>query len=1485
MCLFLVFLFAPIVQACEPGPSGIYLINSQDVNTLCTEFPSLQAALETLDKEEESEVIVQGGQQAPHALVGLTIAHKTLRIVGILEQLQITYCNVQGNVTLVGWDVVQLDGQVRGILTLIDCRVRDMGRLSVTGRLVIDICVFLSFQTGEISLISDTSELRISGTSFQQIVLLSSPLISSNSGASIHLSNVTIEHITTPSTFPILSLKTAAFPTIFNAAQFSNCSFLSNSALLLEVHIHNYHLSFENCTFEGNTQGGLSLSQTTGQTLFSNCNWRGNSWALVLIRELHGEVVITGGEVTDHSESPPFVSANSGTTAVECLFMLNDVLIHDINYTISPYSPFSMGLFYVVNCVAVLHSVNITHAYTFGPTSAAMQVLIGTMNGALELTNCHLSHIGGTGGIISPFYGSLILNQVKIEEFLTKQGAIIFSVVSQITIFDLIITKEAEHNQDFRPDLTLLAVTLFSGALTYRSILITNLTKYTMDLPLFLVGCTAQGSDLQLTNIKSKFGVLVHSGSALLTNTTIIGGQVLSPLIVTADSKARFEGVTIADMQGIDGVIHMLPSSNGEFVYVDVRNVSGEWTFRAAAANLTADHFSVTGSHFRDLIRNVVNSRVQISYLTAIDSSGELVSAFSSFITLDHVTLQNCDSPGALISTDAVTLALSHVIIKNYRCAHSLGRMRDHSALMISQSDWSFVMPNDLLGLGVRDGSVVIEDSRFSNISGGIFAVDQSNVRISRCRFEAIGQVYHPGDLQKIYGAVILAKNSQINLTETTVIGTHALNGGAIFALLSPLSVEKSWFEGCSAAQGGALYVKDSSISLTSSKFANNQADLGGALYFDSDYPATVRNSFLHGNLATEGGAVKWTLSPVAFINTTFQNNVADYGPDTASFPIDVRLLYDVSAFTLVSGTNLPVPLVFELVDEFGQVVKTAKKTQLTLQPAALKTYKGTNFLLGNHGIYNFSTHPFHLPPGLSHTLSIHINGTDSFRPLAKQVDYPLHFRNCTAGEVYQSDQCITCPVGMYSFSPDDKECLMCPPHANCEGRTNFHVSSGYWRSGVNTSLLFECPLASSCLGGNASSCAQGYEGKLCSECATNYTRIGTSRCVECEQMAWTIGQFCLLGIALALYLTYIVYFTLTNNAKNLALLRILATHSQVLVLILHLKIELPSVIRGYLHAVSLSTGLSIANLPYSCLYDASSAAYISAIVAVIWPIAVLAVSLFCLFSLSSKGSRMAAGSLITAVAHLTIPSAMEALSGLIPCVSLDNGEEWLFADTQERCFTRTYSLFASYIFISSTLLYGVIALIGLLAYGCCRREQLGYQSAEYQPHYWFWEVVVLIWKLVEAISIRIAVFRQPLFQITTFFISAVFFIVLFAGLEPLKSPYLHFITMFAYLSLCFSYGGAVYLTELSATEGLFRYFGILIVVGLNSLLICLLLVCMCLPQKAFDQQYRVSKAPRASTPPNTSNALQAYEYHPSLLQVPHPSPTSPPFPSHSIPV
>ena len=60
---------------------------------------------------------------------------------------------------------------------------------------------------------------------------------------------------------------------------------------------------------------------------------------------------------------------------------------------------------------------------------------------------------------------------------------------------------------------------------------------------------------------------------------------------------------------------------------------------------------------------------------------------------------------------------------------------------------------------------------------------------------------------------------------------------------------------------------------------------------------------------------------------------------------------------------------------------------------------------------------------------------------------------------------------------------------------------AGWWRSANRTEVLFACPFAASCGGGNGTggaACSAGYQGPVCAVCAPLYRRWG-SACVPCS--------------------------------------------------------------------------------------------------------------------------------------------------------------------------------------------------------------------------------------------------------------------------------------------------------------------------------------------------------------------------------------------------
>jgi len=75
-------------------------------------------------------------------------------------------------------------------------------------------------------------------------------------------------------------------------------------------------------------------------------------------------------------------------------------------------------------------------------------------------------------------------------------------------------------------------------------------------------------------------------------------------------------------------------------------------------------------------------------------------------------------------------------------------------------------------------------------------------------------------------------------------------------------------------------------------------------------------------------------------------------------------------------------------------------------------------------------------------------------------------------------------------------ECQACPSDkALCYGGSNVGPAPGYWRASSKSSNFIACLYQSACLGmipptnNPQGSCAEGYEGVMCSSCQEGYTR------------------------------------------------------------------------------------------------------------------------------------------------------------------------------------------------------------------------------------------------------------------------------------------------------------------------------------------------------------------------------------------------------------
>ena len=149
----------------------------------------------------------------------------------------------------------------------------------------------------------------------------------------------------------------------------------------------------------------------------------------------------------------------------------------------------------------------------------------------------------------------------------------------------------------------------------------------------------------------------------------------------------------------------------------------------------------------------------------------------------------------------------------------------------------------------------------------------------------------------------------------------------------------------------------------------------------------------------------------------------------------------------------------------------------------------------------------------------------------------------------------VKAPCGDYAGWGDDENaqyavlgkplCKPCPRGGLCDGTHTVVAKPGWWRESepytfgapqLYTSKretlytnFYLCPNPDACLGGELSSCAEGYLGVKCRGCSSEYGRSGKN-CVECMDNSATVAIVVFVGMFLVLIIAVIVYRTLLES-------------------------------------------------------------------------------------------------------------------------------------------------------------------------------------------------------------------------------------------------------------------------------------------------------------------------------------------------------------------
>jgi len=100
------------------------------------------------------------------------------------------------------------------------------------------------------------------------------------------------------------------------------------------------------------------------------------------------------------------------------------------------------------------------------------------------------------------------------------------------------------------------------------------------------------------------------------------------------------------------------------------------------------------------------------------------------------------------------------------------------------------------------------------------------------------------------------------------------------------------------------------------------------------------------------------------------------------------------------------------------------------------------------------------------------------------------------------------------------EECTECYKGGNCTGGHRVFALDGYWKAKKLSGNVYRCQFLDACPGGEEPTCAEGYTGRLCGQCADGYAKL-RSECLPCGAsqstfQQWSPGIFFVSAILLA---------------------------------------------------------------------------------------------------------------------------------------------------------------------------------------------------------------------------------------------------------------------------------------------------------------------------------------------------------------------------------
>ena len=668
-----------------------------------------------------------------------------------------------------------------------------------------------------------------------------------------------------------------------------------------------------------------------------------------------------------------------------------------------------------------------------------------------------------------------------------------------------------------------------------------------------------------------------------------------------------------------------------------------------------------------------------------------------------------------------------------------------------------------------------------------------------------------------------------------------------------------------SGFNGGGVYSENYNTTISNTEISFNKAQVsGGGIYFSSPTCDTcglyiVGSTQIFNNTCKgDGGAIKWKdFKP--FIQNTglIFNNSAEYGENFASIPAKFGLNQSrkLSDIILMTVSNVPpgkkytgTSLVF-LYDTYGQVVKTENSIIATLSindtEKSNSSILGTTTFKAKNGIFYVSNFSLTGVPGSVTYLKfksdnmVNINARNDDNEYIDTVYVKIEFRNCIRGEQIQATACVNCIPGKYSLKAS-QNCLECPFGVYCKGGDTLIVKNGYWRSSLNSDVIYACDAFEACLEGNETNelgtCSAGYSGILCKSCENGYSIDSDGYCKKCPEKEANIVILIVLCMTIIFLSSLFVKTTLTSAFSPDSLvsiyIKIFTNYLQTVFIVTELNLKWPSYLIEFFNFQRSTATITEQVFSFDCYLDQKNSNditrsyFIKLCLITCIPFLIFAVSyIFWIFHSyiynCYNSLKREVFATIIILFFLAYPNIVQFMFSNFSCITIDQMNSYLNRNTAIECWDSSHKKFSLIVAMPGIILWaiGFPTLLLMLMLKNRRRIHLDYYRVVfgflfngYKFNKFYWELVIMYRKTILITISVFVIYQSRILQALNVIILLLTSIYLQNYNQPYKSPQLNNMEIQALNIAAVSiYCGLYYLSR-SISEGVKIFlFGIIL--------------------------------------------------------------------------